>query len=301
MSFSESWPLIAAAILLNGATAVGAYFKRAVTLSGAIAGFLFGAAILYMGGIVFWVHLMLFFGSSTVASRIGTPEKMRLERIHEKGSRRDAVQVVANAGVPVVGLFLAHLTGVSSFLLLAAGGFASANADTWASEIGVLSRRRPRSLITREPLEPGTSGGTSPLGTTAALAGSALIAAWTVFGLSLVRASTAPPLITGNLESVDAARSIGLLGVFLVIWFAGAAGSIIDSVLGATVQAQYRSRDGQYTERRRGPETADEKAAGSQTLHTRVRGLGWVTNDVVNIASAALASGLAVLVARALT
>ncbi len=294
MSFSADVPLILAAIVLNGATAVGAYFKRAVRLSGAIAGFLIGAGVFYLGGLVFWIHLMLFFGSSTVASRIGTTAKERLERIHEKGSRRDAVQVVANAGVPVVGLLLAHLTGVGWYLLLAAGGFASANADTWASEIGVLSRRRPRSIITREPLEPGTSGGTSPLGTAAALAGSALIATWTVVGFLLIASNDADPLLSGNLESAGAAGSIGLLGVFFVVWIAGAAGSVIDSVLGATVQAQYRTRDGEYTERKRSGDP-DHANRDTPALNERVRGLHWVTNDVVNLASAIAAASLAVL------
>jgi uncharacterized protein (TIGR00297 family) len=294
MSFSESLALIVAAIVLNGVTAVGAYLKRAVSPSGAVAGLLVGAGIFYLGGVVFWVHLMLFFGSSTVASRIGTPQKERLERMHEKGSRRDAVQVVANAGVPLVGLFLAHVTGVWWYLLLAAGAFASANADTWASEIGVLSRRRPRSIITREPLEPGTSGGTSPLGTVASLVGSALIAVWTAITLLLIRDSGTTDLVTGNLSGIDTARPMGVLGVLLLVWFAGAAGSVIDSVLGATVQAQYRTRDGDYTERRSLLPANDASDANDRQVNAKVRGVHWVTNDVVNLVSALGAASLAV-------
>ena len=252
--------LAVVAILLNAGAGYGAWRRGSVTADGGVAGAVVGAAILFAGGFTYWIMLMLFFVSSTLASRLGSRRKERLERMHEKGSRRDAVQVLANAGVAAAAVVALRLTGVHGFALAAAGAFASVNADTWASELGVLARREPRSIVTWRRLEPGTSGGVSLPGTVAAAGGSLLIAVW--FALS-----------TGVAGG----------GALLVVWLAGFAGTTVDSVLGATVQALYRDEDGAITERRHGASGPNE----------RVRGIPLVTNDVVNLASSVAAAAVA--------
>jgi uncharacterized protein (TIGR00297 family) len=52
---------------------------------------------------------------------------------------------------------------------------AAANADTWATELGVLSRKEPRLLTTGQKVEKGTSGAVSGYGILAAVAGAAAI------------------------------------------------------------------------------------------------------------------------------
>jgi uncharacterized protein (TIGR00297 family) len=266
------------ALAANAAAGYAAFGRRSVSGSGAVAGATVGTVILVAGGFLYWIMLMLFFVSSSVASRVGGRRKERLDAMHERGSRRDAVQVVANGGLGAVAVLALRLTGEPAFALAAAAAFASVNADTWASEIGVLSRRAPRSILTRKPLEPGTSGGVSPLGTAAAAVGSLLIAGWFFVGLSV-----------GTPESPDvvvwAAGSPGLLkiDVMLAVFVAGLIGTTVDSLLGALVQAQYRASDGSFTER----------PVGEQGPNERVRGFSVVNNDVVNLLSSLVAATVA--------
>jgi uncharacterized protein (TIGR00297 family) len=265
------------AIAANAGAGYAAWRRGSVTGLGAIAGGFVGAVILIAGGLVHWIMLMLFFVSSSLVSRLGPHRKNELERMHEKGSRRDAVQVFANGGIATVAVVLLRITGEAVFGLAAAAAFASVNADTWASELGVLSPHRPRSIVTWRPLEPGTSGGVSLLGTAASSGGSVLIASW----YAIASALGLHPLLTPP-------SSIGMnaAGVFLLVALAGILGTTADSVLGATLQAQYRDADGSLTERR----------VGAGGPNRRARGVAIVTNDVVNLVSSAVAAAGASLV-----
>ena len=96
--------------------------------------------------------------------------------------------------------------------------FAVVNADTWATELGVLNPTPPR-LITnlRKVVEKGTSGGVSLVGTLASLAGAGIV--------GLLAALISPTGIDWKF--------------FVWISIAGLLGSLFDSLLGATVQATY--------------------------------------------------------------
>ena len=93
-----------------------------------------------------------------------------------KGDTRDYAQVLANGGVPALFSLLYLVTDNPLALLAFAVSLASANADTWASEIGVLSSRDPVLLFSRKKVPKGTSGAVSALGTFAGLSGSFTIA-----------------------------------------------------------------------------------------------------------------------------
>jgi uncharacterized protein (TIGR00297 family) len=243
-----------------------------VTAGGAVAGFLVGAGILAFGGWLSWVLLMVFFGSSSVLSRLDSSRSEELEALHEKGSRRDHVQVLANGGVGLLMSVAYAATDMPTFLIAVAVSFAAANADTWASEIGVHASTRPVSILTGRPLPRGTSGGVTLLGFAASAAGSALIAGVFTIGYGFL-----------------AGWSWRLMAVVLVVTAGGFLGSVIDSVLGATVQAQYADREtGAATERRHGP--------ASDTRNTLTRGFPAVTNDVVNAVSCVLATAAAATV-----
>jgi uncharacterized protein (TIGR00297 family) len=195
--------------------------------------------------------LLGFFASSTLLGRLRDAERTaRTAGIIAKGGRRDAWQVLANGGVFAVAAVAHALHPDVAFLAVGAGALAASTADTWATEIGTLSRGAPRLVTTLTPVPPGTSGGVTKAGTTASVAGAGLIAL--IVGAGYWQSSI----------------------VFATI-VAGVTGSAIDSLLGATVQArrwcdQCNSTTEQVTHR-----------CGSPTRVTG--GLGWIDNDVVNL------------------
>lgn len=255
------------ALGFNLLVAGAALRARAVAPSGAIAGTAVGSALLAVGGMPAYSLLMAFFLSSTVIGRLtrrGRPDS----GIEEKGDRRDSFQVLANCGTATASLVLYPLFGTPGFLVAFAAGFAAANADTWASEIGILNSTPPRHLFTWKEIPAGTSGGVSPLGTLAAVLGSTLISV--LFVMVFARA------LPGSLTSIGALVLVG-----------GVTGSLVDSALGAGLQAQYRcSQSGRTTER--------PKTAGVD--NTLIRGFRLMNNDAVNFLAASTAAGATGLV-----
>ncbi len=241
-------------ILAAAAVAFLSHRSGLLSRSGAWATLLLGSVVFGLGGIAWSVPLLVFFVLSSLLSRFGPKRKRRLlERLEgtfEKGSTRDAMQVLANGGVAGIAL-LVHAALPSGILAAAyLGALAAAAADTWATEVGVMARRA-RSIITFRPVPTGTSGGISVVGSIAALAGAASVAASGVL--------LGPPFA----------------GMFLAAGVSGFAGMLADSIIGATLQAQYRCVVcGAPTERR-----VHCNAPGTLTS-----GLRAVTNDAVNIA-----------------
>ncbi len=273
--------LLAAGLLLNAAAAAAALWLGALTPGGAAAGLLVGTIIFSAGGPFFWLVMGAFFLSSTLLSRFRREEKERLAAVQEKGDRRDWLQVAANGGVAAAMALLYRLAGEPLFAVAFAAALASSNADTWGNEVGVLARRPPVSILTFRPVPTGISGGVSLLGTAACLAGSAFI------GLVFAAVQGVASRSWGGLP--DLGSRGGLLRLAAVVTGAGFLGSLVDSLLGASVQAQYAAQ---------GSGTATERRSEGGRSNTLVRGFAVVTNDVVNLASSAAAAAAGVLLYR---
>ncbi len=235
--------------------ALAAYALRALSRSGAAAAVLLGTLVYGLGGLEWAVVLVAFFASSSLLSRISKRRKTGLEQDFAKGGRRDAGQVLANGGLAGLAVLLHMCFPDEAWPWLAfCGALAAANADTWATELGVLSRAAPRLLTTGRPAPRGASGAVSGLGLLAALGGSALIAGLSCWLLP----------------------AWGSWARFAGLSAAGLAGSLFDSYLGATLQAiYYCPRCGKETERH--PRHACGEATGL------LRGQVWMTNDLVNL------------------
>lgn len=231
-----------------------AFKVKSLDLSGALAAFLIGTIIFGLGGWPFAIPLLIFFIGSSLLSRLPQRAGKIAHEIIAKSSRRDAMQVFANglpqALVVIAGLFLEK----EMALLLYLGGVAAATADTWATEIGLLFGKQPRSILTGKLVTPGTSGGITFAGVIGAMLGATLVAfagGWSYH------------FFAGNKISVIGAALAGMLAHF------------IDSLLGATVQRRNRCAVcGKITER--------DEHCGKPTHYAS--GRHWLDNDGVNIA-----------------
>jgi uncharacterized protein (TIGR00297 family) len=193
--------------------------------------------------------LLLFFISSSVLSRVGGTRKTAVAAAFDKGGERDAGQVLANGSLAAAASLAYGLTGDVRWLAVLAGALAAVNADTWATELGILARSRPRRLLDGRQVEPGTSGAVTLEGLLASIGG----ALW--IGL--------PAAWAGGLRLGAAAAVGGLLG------------SLIDSLLGGTLQAIFWCP----TCRK---ETERHPLHSCGTPTNRLRGWLWLRNDGVN-------------------
>ena len=261
------------------AAAIGAVARRtrALTVGGAAAATAVGTVVFARGGLPAAAALVAFFVTSSAFSRFRQREKAQRRVLAQaKGAERDAWQVAANGGVAAPCLGILGHRGVGGFL----GALAAAAADTWATELGLLATRPPRLLTTLRPVPPGTSGGVTPEGTLAAIAGAATVgASW-----EAIRWLQACRLRERR------SRPGRRCGAVLVAGAAGSLGALADSLLGAAVQAEYWCpRCAEPTEARLHPR------CGRATV--LVRGRPWIDNDVVN----ALATATGALVGAAIS
>jgi len=279
-----------------GATAaalIGAAALRANALDrgGALAAVAVGTATYGVFGLRGAAVLLAFFVPSVALSRVGRERKRTTLADVDKTGARDAAQVLANGGVAAacaLGAYLAArcLTGsrscgkgarmryrgkrfprahlaTSRFAVAFAGAFAAAAADTWGTEIGTLVKQPPRSIVTFKPIATGLSGGVTAAGTLSEIAGAHFVA---VAALALVP------------------------GAFWAGGGGGIAGALLDSVLGASVQAlAWCPACARATER-------NPHLCGTPTQP--LRGLSWFGNDAVNFAATAGGAFVAVLLAR---
>ncbi|WP_336771612.1 DUF92 domain-containing protein [Paenibacillus sp. MMO-58] len=275
----EWWLRLLAGLVGSGLIAAAAYRTRSLSGSGAWSAMIMGTGFVTLGEPVWFGCLIAFFVSSTLWSKWKKRHRAKAaaEANYEKTGRRDAGQVWANGGI---GLFLCAGNALwpdTAWLFAYIGVMAAVNADTWATEIGALSRTAPRSITTGKRVKPGTSGAVTPLGTLAALAGAAFIGG----------AAAALLALPQQADAAAGSASGGAAAVVIAAAAAGLAGCFADSLLGATGQAMYRCRVC-------GSET--ERAVHCGTAAERVRGLAALNNDRVNLLSSVFAGllGLAI-------
>ena len=262
-------------LLFSSIIALAAYRRRSLDASGAMAAIASGTSIVAMGGWSWGMTLIYFFVSSTLLSHYRQRDKASAAADKfSKGSRRDLGQVTANGGLATLFAIIYGLTRSSRTRRLAQAGFtgalATANADTWATELGVLSVSKPRLITSGKQVAPGTSGGITTLGMVASGLGAYSLGIFFRLWQGLRASSASRPLVA---------------------LISGLAGSLCDSVLGATIQAMYYCPACQTETERR------VHRCGTPTQP--LRGIAWMNNDVVNFLATACGSAVAMSLAYA--
>ena len=231
-----------------------AFRAHSLDKSGAIAATIVGTIVFGLGGLEWAVLLLIFFITSSALSRLFKKRKQGLDEKFSKGHQRDAGQVFGNGGLATAFVLIHFLYPESVIGWVGfAAALAAVNADTWATELGVLNPTQPIIITNlKKRVEKGTSGGISLFGTLASLLGAAAIALPASF-------------FTDNWSLLP------------IITLAGLFGSLFDSFIGATVQAMYYCpTDNKETEKH------PLHTCGTETVH--IRGWKWLNNDWVNFA-----------------
>ena len=276
--FSLKWPwslvFIIGMMLLIGVLALK---KQSLDITGAIAAVVMGTVVLWCTRFEGFLLLLLFFVGCNVVGRIS--KRIRKQSsgeltIEKKGSKRDAMQVLANGLMATIGALMWYCTGKLSALVLFGAAIAEATSDTFAGEIGRLSKRPPVSIRTLTPVPKGLSGGITLLGTASAFISSLTIAlSWAIFFKASLGSTS------------DFWFSLSIIAI------TGFMGCLVDSYLGACAQALYRDPDtGELT----------EKEFKNGVHLELVQGISWIDNDMVNllsnIFSAVFALGMSALI-----
>lgn len=195
-------------------------------------------------------------------SKLNAPNAIASDEKHGKG--RDYVQVLCN-GLPYAFLaaFAENLPLES--LILMSVSIAIATSDTWSSEIGMYFRGTTIDILKLRKQPPGISGGISGVGTLGGFVGAISTAAICVFLIS---------------QKIDL-FIIKEIEIFYVISGAGFLGMLLDSVIGSAFQIRYKNTD------------SGELSDTAFAENVRHSGFSWMTNDVVNLLSNIVGTGLA--------
>ena len=255
-------------LLFSSGIGLIAHRRQSLDKSGVLGAIVCGTSIVGMGGWSWGLSLVYFFVSSSLLSSFRSREKAVVATDKfSKGSRRDLSQVVANGGLATLFALRYGFSRSPGTRRRAQSGFigalATATADTWATELGTLSKAFPRLITSGKPVAPGTSGGVTPLGMAASALGACSLGSFFWAGESF-RKSLTP----------------------LLALFSGMVGSCSDSVLGTTLQAMYTC-----------PICKTETEQHIHYCGSRAefkRGIAWMNNDVVNFIATTTGSAVAI-------
>lgn len=283
--------------------------KRSLSKSGALSAFIVASLSLaasWRNGIT----LLAFYWTSSKLTRLGSKIKSKFEEGVTEGGERGAGQVLACSLIGVIcacirrivvgrdGPLLSGVDSVAPSLALLGDQltlayvafFACCAGDTWASELGILSKSPPR-LITKpwQIVKPGRNGGVSLVGLGASAAGGMLMGllhgVFVPGGIATLLPFV-PTSITDSLTLAQMQREVAVLT--FVGFLGGFGGSLLDSLLGATIQATYYDESAKKIVKRPGPNVRN------------LGGWGFLSNEMVNVLSTALSALAAALIARPL-
>ncbi|XP_058806799.1 transmembrane protein 19 isoform X2 [Phymastichus coffea] len=239
-----------AAFLIPILCALWGLKQKSIDKTGAFLGFLMGF-ILTLTSLTHVACLMAFFFTSSKATKFRLDRKKKIEELRD-GGKRNWIQVLCNGGMASQ-LAILYLLDVgcgerpidfdkdyrSSWLSMGImGAMACCNGDTWASEIGtVVGNSDPFLITTRKRVPRGTNGGVSWVGLLVSALGGLVVGLFHYVTVLYTVDSAVLELSTPQWPIIVLGGIGGLLG------------SIVDSILGATLQYSGMNDKGIIVER----------------------------------------------------
>lgn len=208
---SNYFPII---IILTIAAFITEKAKK-LTFAASVTGWVVGLLIFAGAGYAGVTMIGTFFLLGTAATSFKIKTKQKLGVAEKDKGRRNAAQVVANAGVAaILGiLIVCYPEKANLFRVMIGASVASATADTLSSELGNLFGKNYYNIITLQKDKRGLDGVVSAEGTLSGIAGSTIITS--IYAIAF-----------------------GFDVNFFWIIIAGTIGNLSDSVLGATLERQ---------------------------------------------------------------
>jgi uncharacterized protein (TIGR00297 family) len=250
------------------AVALAAVLLSTIDARGFLASATVGFAVIYGGGVRWFVVVAVFFILAVAFTLYKYGYKQKIGGAQGKGGARNWPHILANGGMASIAAVLNYFHPGPATAAIFLGAISASAADTAATELGLLSKGEPR-LITNpsRTVPPGTSGGVSPLGFVGAALASLVIGA-----IALVLGILPDPYL-----------------VIPVCFFGGVVGALADSLMGAGIQ-----RKGYCVVCLKPTEAL--KHCGERTKTTG--GAPYVENNVVNVMSTVVGAlvSLAILI-----
>ncbi|KAF8530120.1 integral membrane protein DUF92-domain-containing protein [Hysterangium stoloniferum] len=278
--------------------------RRSLSPSGALGAVVTASILMAVRLRAFGVSCIVFYLLGSKATKMGKKLKGELEAGHEAEGYRNVWQVISNvfsafiAAVLWSAMFVQNsfwskvlpesivaqgtplnmneicpissaLPYSRSLILAAVGHFACCLGDTLASELGILSPTRPILITTLRPVPPGTNGAMSLVGTVASFIGGGIIGVTSA--ISILFQSSAC-----RAQPVSLLMTLGGWGIL-----GGGIGSLLDSIMGATIQrTRYSKKQKKILQ--------DDTVAGPEDEVAVISGLNILTNGQINLVSSML-------------
>lgn len=172
--------------------------KKQLNFIGILFADIVGLISFILGGFPGFLAIVLFYLVAESSTKFGRTDR-------EQHEQRTSSNVIGNAGAAMIALILGQVTPFF-------GAIAAALSDTVSSELGLLSKKKPVLITNFQTVEKGTDGGITALGLITGLLGSAII---------------------GILYYFTVQSSLVIAGIIIL---AGFLGSLVDSILGATLE-----------------------------------------------------------------
>ena len=227
----------------------------------AISVFYLSASSFFLGYAAF-VTIVTLFLVEAVISKI-TTKKFNQKRGKEIAKTpRGPLQILVNSLPAFLFAALSFALQTPVFAYASFAALCEEFADSVASDVGRLAKKRPIDILRLRPMQAGLSGGVSLLGTLSSV-------------LAAAFAAYLPLLFYGF-----------SLNTYMILFAVGFLGVILDSVLGSSLQRLYQCP------------VCEEKT--ERTTHCgvptqRIKGLAFVDNNLVNLLSGAFSAFLAAI------